>query len=71
MVAFMDTTRIQVHLFFGVFLGVSFFTESGDNEILPEISCRTNPTMEVDGSDDFPFQTGDFQVPAVSFPGCS
>ena len=20
--------------------------------------------------DDFPFQTGDFQVPAVNFPGC-
>ena len=22
------------------------------------------------GSDDFPFQTGDFQVPAVHVPGC-
>ena len=21
--------------------------------------------------DDFPFQTGDFQVPAVHFPGCT
>ena len=21
--------------------------------------------------DDFPFQTGDFQVPAVHFPGCN
>jgi len=21
--------------------------------------------------DDFPFQTGDFQVPAVNFPGCT
>jgi len=26
--------------------------------------------MEVDGSNDFPFQTGDVQVPAVNFPGC-
>ena len=23
------------------------------------------------GSDDFPFQTGDFLVPAVNFPGCT
>ena len=27
--------------------------------------------MEVDGSDDFLFQLGDFSVPAVNFPGSS
>ena len=35
----------------------------------PEIS-GWNPKMEVDGSNDFPFQTGDVQVSAVKFPGC-
>ncbi len=29
-----------------------------------------NPKSWRFGSDDFPFQTGDFQVPAVNFPGC-
>ena len=37
------------------------------------MSARCTPlnmepkVMEVDGSDDFPFQRGDFQVPAVNF----
>ena len=57
--------------FFGRRNEMQVFSGSRDHMLKKTLNISMEPkVMSRFGSDDFPFQTGDFQVPAVHVPGC-
>ena len=71
MVAFMDTTRIQVHFFSEFSWAFLCLGNPGMMKLFLKFHGERTQQWRWMVQMFFPFQMGDLQVPAVSFPGCS